>query len=92
MVLTDETWVGKAKFLEFYIKARQIGLSKANIQSGWKATGLYPKNINKLLRFHWVVNLKPKTLLLPSNSNILTLKHGHDLLHLLVEKNRSPTS
>jgi hypothetical protein len=47
--LTDETQVGKARFLEFYTQARQIGLSKANIQSGWKATGLYPRNIDKPL-------------------------------------------
>jgi hypothetical protein len=90
--LTDETKIGKAKFLEFYSKARQIGLSKANIQSGWKATGLYPKNVNKPLHSRWVVILKPKTPPRPSNSNISTPKRGRDLLRLLVEKNRSPTS
>jgi hypothetical protein len=31
--LTDKTRVRKAKFLKFYAQARQIGLSKANIQS-----------------------------------------------------------
>jgi hypothetical protein len=50
MALTDETRVGKARFLEFYANARQIGLSKANIQSGWRATGLYLRNVNKPLR------------------------------------------
>jgi hypothetical protein len=49
MALTDETRVGKARFLEFYTNARQIGLSKANIQSGWRAIGLYPRNVNKPL-------------------------------------------
>ena len=50
--LTDETKIGKAKFLEFYFKACQIGLNKTNIQSRWRATGLYPKNVNKPLRSH----------------------------------------
>ncbi len=47
--LTDTTKVGKANFLEFYAKAREIGLREENIRSGWKATGLYPKNVAKPL-------------------------------------------
>jgi hypothetical protein len=90
--LTDETKIGKAKFLEFYSKARQIGLNKTNIQSGWRATGLYPKNVNKPLRSRWVVTPRPKTPPPPLDSNIATPKRGCDLLRLLAEKKRSPTS
>ena len=92
MALTDETQVGKARFLEFYANACQIGLSKANIQSGWRATGLYPWNMNKPLCSRWVVVPKAKILPPPSNLNILTPKRGRDLLRLLGDKNRSPTS
>jgi hypothetical protein len=59
--LTDKTRIGKARFLEFYSKAHQIGLSKMNIQLGWRATGLYPKNVHKLLRSRCVVVPIPKT-------------------------------
>ena len=90
--LTDETRIGKARFLEFYSKARQIGLSKVNIQSGWRATGLYPKNVHKPLGSRWVVVPTPKTPPRPPNSNILTPKRGRDLSNLLGEKSRSPTS
>src|SRR5436305_14704477 len=53
--LTDTTKVGKANFLEFYAKAREIGLREENIRSGWKATGLYPKNVAKPLASRWVI-------------------------------------
>jgi hypothetical protein len=90
--LTDETRVGKAKFLEFYTKVHQIGLSKANIQSGWKATRLYPRNIDKPLHSCWVVIPKPKIDSQPSTSNISTLRRGRDLIHLLAKKSKSPAS
>jgi hypothetical protein len=89
--LMDETRIGKARFLEFYSKVRQIGLSKMNIQSGWRATGLYPKNVHKPLCSCWVVVPTPKTSLRSPNTNILMPKHGHDLSNLLAEKSRSPT-
>jgi hypothetical protein len=90
--LTDETRVGKARFLEFYTQARQIGLSKANIQSGWKATGLYPRNIDKPLGSRWVVIPKPPIDSQPSTSNIFTPRRGRDLVHLLAKKSNSLTS
>ena len=46
---TDKSKLGKAKFLEFYAEARKIGLREQCIRSGWKATGLYPKNVRKPL-------------------------------------------
>jgi DDE superfamily endonuclease. len=90
--LTDETRVGKARFLEFYAQARRIGLSKANIQSGWKATGLYPRNIDKPLGSRWVVIPKPPIDSQPSTSNISTPRRGRDLVYLLAKKNNSPAS
>ena len=90
--LTDEMRIGKTRFLEFYFKVRQIGLSKVNIQSGWRATGLYPKNVHKPLHSRWVVVPTPKTPPRSPNSNILMPKHGRDLSNLLAEKSRSPTS
>jgi 4-hydroxybenzoate polyprenyltransferase len=49
VALTDKTKLGKARFLEFYAEAHEIAFCKSNIQSGWKATGLYPKNRLKAL-------------------------------------------
>ena len=90
--ITDATRIGKANFLEFYVKARQIGLSKKNIESRWRATGLYPKNVNKLLYSRWVVTPRSKTPPPPSNPNISTPKRGRDLLQLLAENRKSPSS
>jgi hypothetical protein len=90
--ITDATRIGKANFLEFYVKARQIGLSKKNIESGWRATGLYPKNVNKPLCSCWVVTSRSKTPLPPSNLNISTPKHRRNLLQLLAENRKSPSS
>jgi hypothetical protein len=78
--------------LEFYAKARQIGLSKINIESGWRATRLYPKNVNKPLCSRWVVTPRLKTPPPPPNPNISTPKRGRDLLRLLAENRKSPSS
>ena len=90
--LTDTTKVGKANFLEFYAKAREIGLREENIRSGWKATGLYPKSVAKPLNSRWVVVPTQLTAPLPITSNISTLNCGSDIVKLFAEKNRSPAS
>ena len=90
--LTDSTKVGKARFLEFYAKAREIGLREENIRSGWKATGLYPKNVAKPLKSRWVVKQKRPATLPPTTSDISTPKRGGDIIKLFAEKNNSPTS
>ena len=90
--VTDTTRIGKANFLEFYAKARQIGLSKKNIESGWRATGLYPKNVNKPLCSRWVITPRSKTPPQSSNPDISTPKRGRDLLQLLAENRKSPSS
>ena len=58
---TDETRISKAKFLEFYAEAHEIAFRKQNIQSGWKATGLYPKNRLKVLSNRWVITQRAPT-------------------------------
>jgi 4-hydroxybenzoate polyprenyltransferase len=90
--LTDTTKVGKANFLEFYAKAREIGLREENIRSGWKATGLYPKNMAKPLNSRWVVVRKRPATPPPVISDISTLKRSSDIIKLFAEKNHSPTS
>ncbi|KAG7000767.1 hypothetical protein FocnCong_v013212 [Fusarium oxysporum f. sp. conglutinans] len=84
--------VGKANFLEFYAKAREIGLRKKNVQSGWKATGLYPKNVAKPLNSRWVVVAKRPAIPLRATSDISTPKRGGDVVKLFAEKSGSPTS
>ncbi|KAG6979355.1 hypothetical protein FocnCong_v010189 [Fusarium oxysporum f. sp. conglutinans] len=90
--LTDATKVGKANFLEFYAKAREIGLRKENVQSGWKATGLYPKSVAKPLNSRWVVVAKRPAIPLRVTSDISTPKRGGDVVKLFAEKSGSPTS
>ncbi|EXA30734.1 anhydro-N-acetylmuramic acid kinase [Fusarium oxysporum f. sp. pisi HDV247] len=90
--LTDATKVGKANFLEFYAKAREIGLRKENVQSGWKATGLYPKSVAKPLNSRWVVVAKRPAIPLRVTSDISTPKRGGDVIKLFAEKSGSPTS
>jgi hypothetical protein len=90
--LTDTTKVGKANFLEFYAKAREIGLRKENVQSGCKATGLYPKSVAKPLNSRWVVVAKRPAIPLRVTSDISTPKRGGDVVKLFAEKSGSPTS
>jgi 4-hydroxybenzoate polyprenyltransferase len=92
ITLTDTTKVGKANFLEFYAKAREIGLREENVRSGWKATGLYPKNVAKPLKSRWVVVQKQPIISLPNTSIILSPKRGSDITKLFTTKNTSPAS
>ena len=89
--LTDTSKVGKANFLEFYARAREVGFQEKNIRSGWKATGLYPKNVTKPLNSQWVVVSKsPTTPFIPFT--ISSPKRGSDIIQLFTRKNNSPTS
>jgi 4-hydroxybenzoate polyprenyltransferase len=90
--LTDTTKVGKANFLEFYAKAREIGFREKNIRSGWKATGLYPKSVAKPLGSRWVIVPTQPATPPPITSDISTPKRGGDVVKLFAEKNRSPAS
>src|SRR5215475_3563353 len=92
IALTDTTKVGKANFLEFYAKAREIGLREENVRSGWKATGLYPKSVTKPLNSRWVTEPKPSATPPSAIPNISTLKRSGDVIKLLAKKDRSPAS
>ena len=48
--LTDSTPVNKVNFIKAYAKAREIGMTKKNILSGWKVTGNWPISRIKALR------------------------------------------
>jgi 4-hydroxybenzoate polyprenyltransferase len=42
-------------FLQYYAKARLIGLTDTNIRSGWKGSGLWPVNVAKPLMSPYVM-------------------------------------
>jgi hypothetical protein len=90
--LTDTTKVGKANFLEFYAKARAIGLREENVRSGWKATGLYPKDVVKPLSSRGVIVSRQPATPPPPTSDISSPKRGGDVLKLFAGKNNSPAS
>ena len=90
--LSDFTQVGKQRFLEFYAKARETGLRKENIRSGWQATGLWPVNINKPLTSRWVVTPKEVTPPPPETLDIITPKRSGDIVRLFANKSSSRAS
>ena len=92
ITLTDTTKVGKVNFLEFYAKVRKIGLREENVRSGWKAIGLFPKNVAKPLKSRWVVVQKQPIMSLSNTSIILSLKRGSDITKLFTIKNTSLAS
>ena len=49
-LLCDASPIGKKGFLRCYCQARIEAFTERNIKSGWRATGLWPININKPLR------------------------------------------
>lgn len=46
--------IHKQRFLQYYKQARGSALSKDNIKSGFKATGLWPYNPDKVLQSKYV--------------------------------------
>jgi 4-hydroxybenzoate polyprenyltransferase len=64
---TDSTIVGKRNFLEYYRRARLVGLTSSNILAGWKGSGLWPVNQTKPLMSRLLVeNRRPTTPPLPT--------------------------
>jgi hypothetical protein len=45
----DSTVVGKRNFLTCYKKAQQAAFTSQNIQSGWRATGMWPVSLTRPL-------------------------------------------
>ena len=89
---TDETKIGKAEFLQFYSEARKIGLREQCIRSGWKATGLYPKNVRKPLGSRWMAVREQLSTPPPSTMDISTPKRGSDVVKLFSGKQFSPNT
>jgi hypothetical protein len=48
--LTDSAPVDKVNFIRAYAKAREIGMTRKNILSGWRVTGNWPISRSKALR------------------------------------------
>jgi len=49
-ILTDSIPVDKVNFIRAYTKAREIGMIKKNILSGWKVIGNWPISRSKALK------------------------------------------
>jgi hypothetical protein len=47
--LTDSAPVDKVNFIKAYAKAREVGMTKKNILSGWRVTGNWPISRHKAL-------------------------------------------
>ena len=47
--LEDSAPIKKLRFIQYYAAARETGLSSDHIKSGWKASGIYPWNPQKVL-------------------------------------------
>jgi hypothetical protein len=64
----DAAPVKKIRFIHYYKKARDEGLTASNIRGGWRASGIWPWNPRKVVRSSQVaqieqeqVQLLPKT-------------------------------
>lgn len=68
-LLSDSTPIGKRNFLSCYQKARIEGLTLQNITAGWKASGLWPKNMTKPLMSRLLLKNSNNEVLL-SNSEV----------------------
>ncbi|KAL8296578.1 hypothetical protein RB600_001864 [Gaeumannomyces tritici] len=55
-LFTCSTVVGKRQFLTAYAHARSEALIALNIKAGWRASGLWPRNIAKPLMSRFVLN------------------------------------
>ena len=96
--LTDSAPIGKLNFLRCLSKARKDALIAKNIKSGFRGTGIYPRNRYKPLK-STQVPARPATPPPPSNplqsaaKDILhTPKSGNDILRLMRDHiGKSPT-
>ena len=47
---TEISRLHKAEWLEYYMRARSIAITPKNICSSWRGAGLFPMNVNRILR------------------------------------------
>lgn len=66
--IADTTPLGKISFLRCYHKARQEAITKENIRSGWKASGLWPVNLSRPLLNPMVKKLDDRPRTPPENA------------------------
>lgn len=58
--LTDSAPIDKVNFIRAYAKAREMGMTKNNILSGWRDTGNWPISRSKALRHPEIQEDRPK--------------------------------
>jgi hypothetical protein len=58
--LTDSTPVDKVNFIRAYARAREVGMTKKNILSGWRTTGNWPISREKALRHPEIQEDEPR--------------------------------
>ncbi|RYC77805.1 hypothetical protein BFJ63_vAg19321 [Fusarium oxysporum f. sp. narcissi] len=59
--LTDSAPVDKVNFIKAYAKAREVGMTKKNILSGWRVTGNWPISRRKALMYPEIQSDKKET-------------------------------
>jgi hypothetical protein len=46
----DRRWIHKADFIDYYVEARQIAITPANIKAAFQTTGIIPYNPSLLIK------------------------------------------
>jgi hypothetical protein len=94
--LTDSAPVDKVSFIKAYAKAREVGMTKKNILSGWRVTGNWPISRRKAFMHPEVQPYKKETTpasdghrdgQVDSDNTPKTSRHIRDL-----RKNKSPST
>ncbi|KAJ3453418.1 hypothetical protein MRS44_017665 [Fusarium solani] len=94
--LTDSAPVDKVNFIKAYAKAREVGMTKKNILSGWRVTGNWPISRRKALIYPEIQPDKKETTpgsdghrdgQVDSDNTPKTSRHIRDL-----GKNKSPST
>jgi hypothetical protein len=91
--LTDSAPIDKVNFIRAYTKAREVGMTRKNILSGWRVTGNWPISRAKALRHPEIqedkvdTSPKPPSFYLGSDDTPKTSRQIRDL-----SKNKTPTT
>jgi hypothetical protein len=63
--ISDSSPIGKSIFLQCYLKARELGMTEKNIIAGWRAAGLWPRNMAKPLLSPLLLTKPPQAIVTP---------------------------
>jgi hypothetical protein len=77
--IADSSHIGKITFLYTYDKARKEAITKSNALAGWKATGLWPVNLAKVLMNPMVTQI-PQTPVPGNTANSTAIEKHSSLL------------